>query len=67
MPINPLIPQTLNFLGTILIGFAVLKVHAKISKEHIIDKHVTQIIKEERTFTIVGLILITLGFILNFF
>lgn len=66
MPVPTVIPLTLEFLGTLLIGLAVLKVHARIRVEHKIDKSVRKIIKKERTITILGLILITLGFILNF-
>jgi hypothetical protein len=57
---------TSEFLGTLLIGLAVLKVHARIRVEHKIDRRVRRIIKKERTITLLGLILITLGFILNF-
>jgi hypothetical protein len=66
MPISTVIPLTLDFLGTLLIGYAVLKVHSRIGKEHKIDKHVWQTIKKERTITYIGLILIVLGFIFNF-
>ena len=55
-----------EFMGTIFIGFAVLKVHTRVGKEHKIDKPVIKLIQKERTFTIIGLLLITIGFILNF-
>jgi len=66
MPVPEVIPLTLEFIGTLLIGLAVLKVHARIRVEHKIDRRVRKIIKKERTITILGLILITLGFILHF-
>jgi uncharacterized membrane protein YidH (DUF202 family) len=66
MPIPEVIPLTLNFVGTLLIGFAVLKVHAKMRSEEKIDKHVRKTIRKERTITIIGLILIVLGYILYF-
>ena len=66
MDINPLIPLTLDFTGTILIGFAVLKVHSKLEKETKLDSHIHKIIRKEKHMTWLGLFLITLGFILNF-
>ena len=52
MPVPEVIPLTLEFLGTLLIGLVVLKVHARIRVEHKIDKRVRKIIKKERTITI---------------
>lgn len=66
MPINPLIPLTLDFTGTMLIGFAVLKVHSKLEKETKLDKHIHKIITKEKHITWLGLFLIALGFILSF-
>lgn len=67
MIIPEVIPISLDFLGTLLIGFAVLQVHTKLGIEHQIDDKVTNIIHKEHLITIIGLILITLGFILQFF
>lgn len=69
MPISgtlPIIALTLEFIGTLLIGIAVLRVHTKLQIEHKIDKKVLKSIIRERSWTIWGLILITIGFILNF-
>ena len=69
MPVTEIIQilaLTLEFIGTVLIGIAVLRVHMKIRHEHKIDKKVLRSIKKERRLTIGGLILITIGFILNF-
>ena len=60
------IPLSLEFVGTILIGVAVLRVHMKVRKEQKIDKKVLRSIKRERYLTLAGMTLITLGFILNF-
>ena len=57
---------TLEFVGTMLIGIAVLRVHMRLRKEHRIDKKVLKTIKREQRLTKLGLILITLGFIINF-
>ena len=65
MAIPELFPITLEFIGTILIGIAVPRVHTKVSKEHRIDKKVLRSIKRERSWTIVGIMLITVGFLIN--
>ncbi|NCN99303.1 hypothetical protein COU62_02175 [Candidatus Pacearchaeota archaeon CG10_big_fil_rev_8_21_14_0_10_35_219] len=64
---NEVIPTTLEFLGTFLIGIAVLRVHIKLGKEHKIDKKVLKAIRREEILTLIGLILITISFILHFF
>lgn len=58
---------TLEFVGTILIGLSVLRVHLKLEEEHKVDKKVERSIERERVMTILGLLLIALGFILSFF
>jgi hypothetical protein len=62
-----LLALTLEFIGTLMIGLAVLRVHRKVRKEHRIDIKVLKLIGKEETLTKIGLILITLGFLLNFF
>ncbi len=57
---------TLDFLGTLLIGIAVLRVHLKMGKEHRIGEKVLKAIRREQWLTILGIILIILGFLLNF-
>jgi hypothetical protein len=66
MVAEEVIPITLEFVGTVLIGIAVLRVHTKVSREHKIDKKVLKSISRERTWTIAGLALIAAGYILNF-
>jgi hypothetical protein len=65
MPIQSVLPITLEFLGTLLIGLSVLRVHTHLSKEKKIDQHIINDIKKEKKLTIIGLILIALGFILE--
>lgn len=62
----PAIALTSEFIGTILIGIAVLRVHMHVRKEHKIDDKVIRSIKRERKLTTLGLILITFGFVLHF-
>ena len=57
---------TFEFLGTLLIGVAVLRVHMRVRKEHRIDKKVLKSIRREQWLTQTGLLLIILGFVLNF-
>ena len=61
------LPATLEFLGTFLIGIAVLRVHTTLGREHKIDKKVLKLIRKEKFVTILGLILITLGYIIHVF
>jgi len=63
---EPFIPLTLEFVGTLLIGLTVLRVHMKLRKEHKIDKAVERAIRKEKYLSILGLIFIILGYILNF-
>ena len=56
----------LEFIGTMLIGIAVLRVHMRLGTEHKIDDRVFKAIRREQWLTKLGLVLITLGFILNF-
>ena len=55
----------LEFIGTVLIGIAILRVHNRMELEHKIDRKVLKAIKREQWFTKLGLILISLGFIIN--
>ncbi|MCH7568697.1 MAG: hypothetical protein IIA87_04725 [Nanoarchaeota archaeon] len=57
---------TSEFIGTLLIGIAVLRVHMRVRKEHGIDDRVLKAIKREQWLTKLGLLLIIIGFILSF-
>jgi len=54
-----------EFVGTFLIGIAVLLTHRRIRQEHRIDKKVLKEIRHERWVSILGLALIAVGFIIN--
>jgi len=62
-----LIGLTIGVLGKLLLGIAVLRVHLGILHEHEIDNVVLRSIKKEQTFTLVGLALIVLGYVLEMF
>ena len=63
---NLAIAASFEFAGTFLIGIAVLLTHRRIRKEHRIDIRVEEEIKHERWVSILGLFLITIGFIIHF-
>lgn len=56
---------TLGTVGKLVLGVAVLRVHAGILKEHRIDNAVLRAIQRERLVTFAGLMLIVIGFVLE--
>ena len=60
-----ILPSLLSAIGEILIGYSLLMVHAKMSKEKKIDELVVNEMKEEKLYVIIGIILIASGFLLN--
>lgn len=58
---------TVGTVGKLILGIAVLRVHAGILREHHIDDIVLHAIKRERYVTLVGLLLIVIGYVLEVF
>jgi hypothetical protein len=56
---------TLSFLGKMVLGVAVLRVHLGILKEHKIDNVVLNAIRREQVFTLIGIGLIVIGYALE--
>lgn len=56
---------TLGVIGKLILGFAVLRVHARILHEHKIDADVLRTLKKEQIVTLVGLALILIGYVLE--
>lgn len=56
---------TLGTIGKLILGIAVLRVHIRIFEEHKIDGVVLRAIKREHIVTIIGLIFIILGYLLE--
>lgn len=54
---------TLGTVGKLVLGYAVLRVHIYILREHRIDSVVLRAIKKEQYVTFLGLILIVIGFL----
>ena len=56
---------TMEFVGTMLIALAVLKVHYKLRREGKVDKKVLKEIRFERGITILGILMIFIGYVLH--
>ena len=56
---------TLGTLGKIVLGVAVLRVHWLILREHKIDGVVLASMRHEQWITVVGILLIVIGYILE--
>jgi hypothetical protein len=56
---------TLGVVGKVLVVLAVLHMHHSLVREHRIDRSVILTYKQERFLTFIGLILITVGYILE--
>lgn len=54
---------TFGTVGKLVLGYAVLRVHIYILREHRIDNVVLNAIKREQIVTIIGLLLIVFGFL----
>jgi hypothetical protein len=58
---------TLGTIGKLILGIAVLRVHIRIFQEHSIDGVVLRAIKREHIVTVLGLLLIVIGYVLEVF
>lgn len=56
---------SLTTIGEILIGYTVIKVHGRITKEQKIDGQVISEMSKERKIALLGIIFIILGFIMQ--
>lgn len=56
---------TLHVIGELVIAYAVIRMHAHVSREHRIDKIVISSIKQEKGITLFGMLLIILGYALQ--
>lgn len=56
---------TIQTVGTLLIAYAVLEVHAKVGHEHKIDKRVLGQMQKEKGIVLVGMSLIIIGFLIQ--
>lgn len=58
---------TLGTIGKLVLGIAVLRVHVYILREHKIDNVVLKALKREQLVTVIGLLMIVLGYALEIF
>ena len=56
---------TVSVVGKILLVIGVVRVHTQIVHEHKIDSKVLKSIKSEHTLTVIGLILIIIGYLME--
>ena len=58
---------TFDVIGTILIAYTVLRVHNRAREERAIDSRVINEMKKERAASIVGIVLIIVGYVFQMF
>ena len=58
---------TFEFVGTVLIAYAALRVHFRFLSEHKVDEKVFNSMKRELRFGILGVVLIAVGYVLQIF
>jgi uncharacterized membrane protein len=58
---------TFDLVGTVLIGFAALRVHHRFLNEHRVDQKVFKTMKREQSLGVLGIILVIVGYILQIF
>ena len=56
---------TIKFIGEILLAVSVYVVHNRVAKEKRIDKHIVKQIHKEKYITLVALVLIVVGYLLE--
>lgn len=59
------IPLFLDTVGSVLIGWAALRVHHRVMNEHTIDRRVLRTMRFEQQFGILGLVFVVLSFLLQ--
>jgi len=60
-----IIAPTLTLIGDVMIAIVVLNVHTRVAEEHKIDNAVIRYMRRERTYVIIGIILILTGYALK--
>ena len=60
-----ILAKTFDFLGKILIAFTALMVHHRFLSEHKVDRKVFASMKREQQVGVLGVILLTFGYILG--
>ncbi len=58
---------TFEFVGTVLIAYAALRVHFRFLSEHRVDEKVFNSMKREMRFGILGVVFVIAGYVLQMF
>lgn len=64
MPL-PLLESIMSSLGTLMVGYAAIKIHFRIMHEHTIDAAVETEMKREQKIAVAGVILIILALVID--
>ncbi len=62
-----IVALTLEFVGTVLVAYAALRVHYRFLSEHRVDEKVFNTMKKEQRLGILGVFFIAIGYVLNLF
>lgn len=62
-----IIGLSFEFVGTVLVAYAALRVHHRFLKEHQVDEKVFKMMKREQRLGILGVIFIFVGYVLQVF
>jgi UPF0716 family protein affecting phage T7 exclusion len=60
-----LLQSAMSSFGTLMVGYAAIKIHFRIMHEHAIDTAVEEEMKREQKIAIGGVILIIFGFLID--
>jgi hypothetical protein len=59
--------MTFDFIGTIILAVAILRVHTKLEKEHKVDRKVIGAIEREKKFAYIAMVFIIIGYVLQIY
>jgi hypothetical protein len=62
---SDILPATLEMMGSVLIGWAALRVHHRVLNEHRIDKKAVRVMRFEQKLGTLGIVLIVAGYVLQ--
>lgn len=60
-----IIGATFEFVGTVFIAYAALKVHHRILYEHKMDEKVFNVMRREQVIGIAGVIMVVIGYVIH--
>ena len=66
-PTVELLVLSLNAIGSILVGFAAIRVHHRFLHEHKVDQKVFATMKAEQRLGVLGIVFIAIGYLIQVF